>query len=443
MLLLPTNASIKGTFFNHPTVVAVFAAIAVFLTYGTVYAFRKPFTVATFDGLAYWGISYKVWLVITQLAGYVCSKFYGIKFIAELKKMGRWKLILVLVGISWLSLFFFAVLPPPVNIIFLFFNGFPLGIIWGIIFSYIEGRRATDFIGAALAVSFIFSSGLMKSVAKSLQLHWHVKEFWIPFVTGLVFILPMLFFVFLLEKIPPPNDADIQLRQVRNPMTKQERKKLISDFFPGIFLLIAIYVFLTIFRDMRDNFAADIWNELGFANQSAIFTTTEIPVTIIVLVLIASLVFVKKNFDAFIIAHVLILFGFILSGLSTWFFLHNAVHPATWMILAGVGLYTAYIPFNCMLFERMIAAFRINGNVGFLMYCADSFGYLASMLVLLSKEVFHIRLQWVSFFSNAVIGLSIFGVIATAFSAVYFLKRHKKSFTLWNNVQPSLSAQVL
>ena len=91
----------------------------------------------------------------------------------------------------------------------------------------------------------------------------------------------------------------------------------------------------------------------------------------------------------------------------------------------------------------MIAAFRINGNVGFLMYCADSFGYLASMLVLLSKEVFHIRLQWVSFFSNAVIGLSFFGVIATAFSAMYFLKRHKKSFTLWNNVQPSLSGQVL
>ena len=441
--MLQTKATRSKTFFNHPTVVAVFAAIAVFLTYGTVYAFRKPFTVATFDGLSYWGISYKICLVITQLAGYVCSKFYGIKFISELKKNGRCKMILVLVGISWISLFFFAIVPPPFNIVFLFFNGFPLGIIWGIIFSYIEGRRATDFIGAALAVSFIFSSGFVKSVAKYLQLHWQVTEFWIPFVTGLVFIGPLLFFVFLLEKIPPPTLADISLRHLRNPMTNLERKKLIGDFLPGIFMLVSIYVSLTIFRDMRDNFAADIWNELGFSNQSAIFTQTEIPVTIIVLILIASLVFVKKNFNAFIIAHGLIILGFVLSGASTWLFLNKAIHPANWMILVGIGLYTAYIPFNCMLFERMIAAFRINGNVGFLMYCADFFGYLGSMLVLLGKEVFQIRLQWVSFFSNAVMGVSIFGVIATVFSVMYFLKKYKKGFTIWNNVQPSLSAPAL
>ncbi len=440
---MQTNTPIKKTIFNHPTVVAVFAAIAVFLTYGTVYAFRKPFTVATFDGLSFWGISYKVCLVITQLLGYVCSKFYGIKFIAELKKIGRWKMILVLVGISWLSLFFFAVVPPPVNIIFLFFNGFPLGIIWGIIFSYIEGRRSTDFIGAALAVSFIFSSGFVKSVAKYLMIHWHVTEFWVPFATGFIFILPLLLFVFLLEIIPAPTAADIQVRHIRNPMSKQERKELIAGFFPGILLLIIIYVFLTIFRDMRDNFAADIWNELGFADQAAIFTQTEIPVTIIVLILIASLVFVKKNLNAFIIAHGLIILGFVLSGVSTWLFLKQAIHPANWMILVGIGLYTAYIPFNCMLFERMIAAFRINSNVGFLMYCADSFGYLGSMLVLLGKEGFHIQLHWVSFFSNAVIGFSIFGVFATIFSIMYFLNKHKKGLAIWNNVQPSLSAQVL
>jgi hypothetical protein len=429
-------------FFQHPAMVAIFAAIAAFLTYGTVYAFRKPFTVATFDGLSFLGIGYKVWLVITQLAGYVCSKFYGIKFIAELKNIGRWKLILVLVSISWVSLFFFAVVPPPFNIIFLFFNGFPLGIIWGVIFSYIEGRRATDFIGAALAVSFIFSSGFVKSIAKYLMLHLHITAFWLPFATGLVFILPLLFFVFLLEKIPPPAAADILSRQVRNPVSKSERKKLVLDFFPGIVMLIIIYVFLTIFRDMRDNFAADIWNELGFTNQSAIFTKTEIPVTIIVLILVASLVFIRNNFTAFMVAHILIISGFILCGVSSWMFLNHFVEPATWMILVGIGLYTAYIPFNCMLFERMIAAFRMNGNVGFLMYCADSFGYLGSMLVLLGKEVLHIQLHWVNFFSNALMGVSIFGIITTIFSAIYFLKKHKRNFPLWKSVKPSLSVQA-
>ena len=105
-----------------------------------------------------WGIQYKDALVISQVLGYASSKFYGIRFISELKKTGRGKIILLMVLIAWLSLLLFAIVPSPWNILFMFINGFPLGMIWGIVFSYVEGRKATDFIGATLAVSFIFSS---------------------------------------------------------------------------------------------------------------------------------------------------------------------------------------------------------------------------------------------------------------------------------------------
>src|SRR4029078_6660882 len=124
----------------------------------------------------------------SQVLGYMMSKFYGIKFIAELKKIGRGKIILLLVSISWFPLLLFAIIPSPFNVVFLFINGFPLGIIWGIVFSFVEGRKATDFIGASLAVSFIFSSGFVKSVAKWLLINFSVTEWWLPFVTGLVFI---------------------------------------------------------------------------------------------------------------------------------------------------------------------------------------------------------------------------------------------------------------
>ncbi len=50
--------------------VAIFAAIVSFLTYTMVYGFRKGFTVCSFDGMHYAGISYKVWLVISQVIGY-------------------------------------------------------------------------------------------------------------------------------------------------------------------------------------------------------------------------------------------------------------------------------------------------------------------------------------------------------------------------------------
>ena len=414
---------------------ALYAALVCFCTYSIVYAFRKPFTVGTFKGITLWGIDYKVVLVIIQLIGYTASKFFGIKFISEMKRFRRWKTVLILVGISWVALLLFAIAPAPFNIVFLFFNGFPLGILWGIIFSYIEGRKSTDFIGAALAVSFIFASGFVKSVAKYLQLQYDVSEFWLPFVTGAVFILPLLLFVFLLEKIPPPSAQDIQLRFERKPMTNRERKLLFFEFMPGLFMLIILYVFLTLFRDIRDNFAADMWNELGYLNKAAVFTQTETPIALIILIVIACIVFIKNNFRAFVAAHGLIALGFFITGVSTYLFMHKNLNGFNWMLMVGLGLYLAYIPFNCLLFERLVAAFRWKANVGFLMYLADSFGYLASIMVLFGKEIFAVKLNWVDFYTRGVIIFSAIGVLVTFLSAYYFYIKNKNTNRVWKSAQ--------
>lgn len=408
------------------TYVAVFAAIITFLTYASVYAFRKPFTVGSFSGAPLiFGMPYKDALVITQVLGYMLSKFYGIKFIAELKHIGRGKIIVLLVGISWISLFLFAIVPRPFNIIFLFTNGFPLGIIWGIVFSFVEGRKATDFIGASLAVSFIFSSGFVKSVAEYLKVNFHVTDWWIPFLTGLVFILPLLIFVYLLEKIPSPSEEDIESRIIRLPMTKVQRKKFFSEFRFGLVMLIILYVFLTIFRDIRDNFAADIWRELGFGNQPSVFTATEIPISIIVLILIASMILIRNNRKALMITHIMIVAGFLMSGISSWMFINHHLSPFMWMTFVGLGLYIGYIPFNCILFERLIATFKHGGNVGFLMYIADSFGYMGSMIVIIGKSAFSNKLPWATVYSNGVMYLSVIGIALTMLAMKYFHKKYK------------------
>ena len=210
----------------------LYAAVITFFTYAMVYGFRKPFTVATYgDVEPVLGVAYKSCLVISQVVGYMLSKFYGVKFIAELKKFGRGKMILVLVGISWMALLFFAIIPAPYNIPVLLLNGFPLGLIWGIVFSFVEGRKATDFIGAALAVSFIFSSGFVKTVTGFLQLEFSIPDFWLPFFAGFVFLVPLLLFIWLLEKIPPPSASDQLLRTERKPMLKEERSIYIKTFF--------------------------------------------------------------------------------------------------------------------------------------------------------------------------------------------------------------------
>lgn len=409
------------------TYVALFASVITFLTYASVYAFRKPFTVGSFSKAPLiFGMAYKDALVISQVLGYMLSKFYGIKFIAELKHIGRGKIIVLLVGISWVSLLLFAITPAPYNIIFLFINGFPLGIIWGIVFSFVEGRKATDFIGASLAVSFIFSSGFVKSVAEYLKVDFNVTDWWLPFLTGLVFILPLILFVYLLEKIPPPSEGDIESRIIRLPMTKTERKNFFSEFRYGLVVLIILYVFLTVFRDIRDNFAADIWRELGFGNQPSVFTATEIPISIIVLILIGSMILIRNNRHALVITHIIIAAGFLLAGISSWMFINHFLSPFMWMTLVGLGLYMGYIPFNCIIFERLIATFKIGGNVGFLMYVADSFGYLGSVVVIISKSIFSNKLQWATVYSNGVMYLSVIGVAGTFLALQYFNKKYER-----------------
>lgn len=406
---------------NNSVISHITAAIAAFCTYTCMYAFRKPFTAATFEGLYFLHIHYKVWLIIAQLIGYTASKFYGIKFISESVSKNRARLIIVLISISWLSLLLFAIVPAPFNIFFMLLNGFPLGMVWGLVFSYIEGRKSTEFLGAVLCISFIFSSGFVKSVGSWLMINFLIAENWMPFITGLLFILPLFFFVFLLELTPNPSLEDIQQRMQRKPMSSTDRKKFLYSYLPGIILLVITYVMLTVTRDFRDNFVAEIWKENN-VTSSAIFTKTEIPISILILGLISFMMFIRNNKTALLINHLIVLSGFIVTILSTYLFQQHAISVIWWMTLSGLGLYMGYVPFNCIFFDRLIAYLRVAGTVGFLMYLADSFGYLGSFSILIIKEIIAVKLSWTIFFTQLFSYLSIAGIICICCSWFYFQK---------------------
>ena len=211
----------------------LYAAITGFCLYTCVYAFRKTYTAATFEGLEYWGVSYKVWLITFQVVGYGLAKFAGIKIISELEANARSIGILLMVSIAGVSWFFFAIVPPPYNLIFLFVNGFPLGMVWGMVFQYMEGRRMTEVLGAALSVSFIFSGGLCRTVGSFLMRDWGVSEMWMPFTASAIFAVPLLIFLWLVDKLPPPSALDEALRTRRRPMDKADRSTFLRTFLPG------------------------------------------------------------------------------------------------------------------------------------------------------------------------------------------------------------------
>ncbi len=406
------------------SVALVLAALSAFCVYTCMYAFRKPFTAATFSSLTFLSISYKVWLVVAQTIGYTLSKFYGIRFIGELKPDRRFFIILSFIGMAWIALFLFAITPPPYNIVFLLFNGFPLGVIYGLVFSYLEGRRSTELLGAVLAASFIFASGFTQSAGKWLMVDYNISEWWMPFATGSLFFVPTVFFTWLLTKTPPPTAEDVALRTERKPMSKEERTAFLRTFLPGLVLLIVAYVILTIIRDYRSNFAENIWIELGRGNDTSIFLKTEIPASLVTLLLMGMLVFVKNNLQSFLINHFIIITGLLLCIGSTTLYTTGLLSPFWWMTWLGIGLYMGYVPFNCMLFDRLIATFRYVSNAGFVIYVADSFGYLGSDVVLVMKNFMKVNLSWTEFFVQLILTLSSLGIFVTVLAAIYFRRKY-------------------
>lgn len=407
---------------------SLFAGTMAFLTYSSMYAFRKPFAAATFEGEDIFGLDLKVWLILAQTFGYMASKFYGVKMISELKAEKRAFLILFLIGISWMGLLGFALLPAPYNVISFLVNGFPLGLIWGLVFHYLEGRRYTEMMGSMLAVSFVFSSGLVKTLGRFLMDQWQISEYWMPFLTGGIF-MPILFLsVLLLNQTPPPDQTDLDLRSIRTPMTRSERKAFFKSFQSGIIVLVLVYMVLTALRDIRDNFAVEIWEALYITVSPQLLTQTEIPITLSLLIMMGLLVLVKNNKKALFLYHWIIIAGLFLALSATTLLQIGLISPFIWVVLTGTGIYMGYIPFNCLLFDRLIAAFKSAGNVGFLMYLADSFGYLGSLSIVTIKQFGILEdMSWYNFYTMAILIFFSLGIVMILYTLQYFKFKLKQS----------------
>jgi len=409
----------------NPLVFTLFAGMAGFCAYFSMYAFRKPFAAATFGVVDGWSfvVDYKIALVVAQVAGYAVSKLIGVKVISEIAPSRRGVAILGLIGAAWLALLAFAVVPAPWNVAALFLNGLPLGMIWGLVFGFMEGRRTSEVLGAILCASFILSSGVVKSVGKWMMVDLDVSPFWMPAATGAIFLPLLALSVWALVQLPPPSAADEAARVRRQPMDRAQRRAFLAAYAPGVVLLVMAYVLLTAFRDFRDNFAAELWTALGFGEASGVFSASELPVAIIALAVLGAVMLVRDNLRALLVMHGVILAGFLLLGLSTLAFQARLLAPLTWMILTGAGLYMAYTPFNAMLFDRMIAFSGKIGTAGFLIYVADASGYMGSVALLVWRNFAMVQLDWLGFFIASAYATSVVGAVCTILAGVYFLRR--------------------
>jgi hypothetical protein len=160
-------------------------------------------------------------------------------------------------------------------------------------------------------------------IAYVLIQQFEVNEQWMPFFAALVFIPILTIGIWMLSQIPEPNQEDISLRTERVPMDAANRKKFFLLFWPGIFLVVAIYVGLTVFRDLRDNFAVELWTELGYLKTPWILVFAEIPIAVIVLIIIGSMILIKNNKKAFYLSISLCVFSGIYFKINIMNFFRN------------------------------------------------------------------------------------------------------------------------
>ncbi len=393
---------------------APWAMIAAFGTYFCMYGFRKPFTAATYEGISLWGLGFKTILITSQTIGYALSKVIGIKVISEIKAGKRALGILLLIGFAELMLLGFSVVPAPYNFIFIFFNGLPLGMVFGLVLGYLEGRRVSEALIAGLCASFILADGFTKSLGKGL-LQSGITTQAMPVLAGALFIVPLLLFVWMLTKIPPPTKGDIAHRSVRNPMSSKERNRYFAKYGIALAGILIAYLFCTLLRSLRSDFAPEIWASLGYANIPAVFTQSELIVAIIILVLTGLMMLIKDNRRALSFSLLCSVAGFILVVISAGL-LQKTINGFYFMILLGVGTYLPYVAIHTTVFERFLSLTRENANIGFLMYIADTLGYLGYIIIMFVKDTLKTNQNFFSFFTGLSVVISLLSIVALIFS---------------------------
>ncbi len=400
-------------------VLALWAVSAAFTAYFCMYAFRKPFAAAPFEGEAF-GLQLKIALVLSQVIGYALSKFIGIGLVSETPARRRAWTLIVLIAIAEVALVAFGFAGPRGKVVAMFFNGLPLGAVWGLVFAFLEGRRTTELLGAGLSSSYIISSGIVKGVGLELM-ELGIPEAWMPAATGALFSPLFLLAVIALAKLPPPNRADIDARTERVVMHGTDRRSFFARFAPGLTALTGLYVFLTAYRDFRDNFSADVFAELGVLD-AGVFAKTESLVAVCVLALLGAIFLIRDNRRALLAIHGLMGFGVCLIALATAGFSLGLIDGVTWMILNGVGLYLAYVPYGCVLFDRLIAATHVAATAVFMIYVTDAFGYVGSVGVLLFKNFGHREAGWIEFLVDFSWVTAAVGGLGFLVSGLYFAR---------------------
>ena len=176
-------------------------------------------------------------------------------------------------------------------------------------------------------------------------------------------------------------------------------------------------------RSIRDDFAVEIWQDLGVDDKPDVFARSEFWVMLGVVFINGLAILIWNNRVAFLSSIALIFSGFVIVLVAVAGQNAGLLSPMTFMVLLGLGMYVPYVAFHTTVFERMIAAFRETGTIGYLMYLADALGYLGYVAVMFLRNTVSGGVDFLNLLIWSSIIVSFASLVITCGLAVHFFHR--------------------
>jgi hypothetical protein len=231
--------------------------------------------------------------------------------------------------------------------------------------------------------------------------------------------------VTLLKQLPPPTETDEKARNRREPLDQSGRRALAGRYFAGLLLIVIVYTLITVLRSIRDDFAPELFRGLGEPAAPESFASSDLLIAIGILAISGCSILIRDNRRAFFASLVVCILGCgVLIG-TILVFQTGRLGAFAFMVLAGLGLYIPYVTIHTTVFERLLATTRDVGNVGFLMYLADSFGYLGYVAVMIGLGWFGGKNNesLVPFFLQLCLWVAVSCLVLLGLAARYFARR--------------------
>ena len=316
---------------------------------------------------------------------------------------------------------------PLAQVVCVFVSCFFQSWIYGGMFSYLEGRKATEALVAIATGFYSFAGPLSRATARYVVETGVVPQNMMPLAIGLVCCPVAVLLLALVDSSPAsrPSLEDTQMRAKRMPVGAAEQWKFLWDNGFGLVCLILSVTLLTGLRSFRDFFSQDIFTAaLGLESPPPpiFFFLVDVPGSIMSCLVIFSFKAVKDSRRALLSMMGVGFCSVALLATTNALFQATAISGKAWCVLVGFFLYTAYGLMAGPVYDRLVAATKFNGTCTFLIFMSDGSGYAGTILLLLyqtfsqkdgvgAQQVLNVFLVLIYVCTALMLGLLLLGAV--------------------------------